>query len=73
MPHPLEIPNGFYNLAKKKLGLDNPEVESLALERLSICSTCTYAKADNLMCGKCGCYLEAKIRSKRANCPLNRW
>jgi hypothetical protein len=69
----IKIAEGFYNLAKKKLGLDNPEVESLALERLKICSDCDRVDRENMKCMACGCYLEAKIRSASSFCPLGKW
>lgn len=73
-----DISTGFLNLAKSELGIANPEVEQLAIQRLEECSKCPevscYPEKLNLLsyCKECGCNLLAKSRSK-SQCPLSKW
>ena len=41
-------------------------------ERMEICNSCPF-KGDDQRCGKCGCFLPAKTRVKKATCPIGRW
>jgi len=52
----------------------------LALKRLKICSTCSYRRQIiedvdfSVICGECGCPLEAKIHSpKKGACGIGKW
>jgi hypothetical protein len=47
------------------------ETEQLAKERADICGKCEYNK--NNKCSLCGCFLVLKVRSKKTNCPANKW
>jgi hypothetical protein len=47
----------------------NPHVEKVAKARLGICSGCEHS---GITCAKCGCVLEAKIRSMKSKCPINK-
>lgn len=67
-----DISEGFLNLAKKELGIADPEVEKLAIERYFICSNCEFKKQPN-NCGKCGCFLPAKCRALNSTCPVKKW
>ncbi len=49
----------------------NQEVEKVALERAKVCGTCPENK--NGRCLACGCFLQAKARSPKSTCPLNKW
>lgn len=61
-----EIYQGFKNLIFK-----NEEIEAEAEVKLKICFKCPYRESNR--CGKCGCYLKAKARSKDSECPDKRW
>jgi len=61
-----EILNGWKNVVWEK-----PEVEKLAYDRLTICSTCD--KNISNKCSECGCPLVAKLRSEYSKCPLGKW
>lgn len=43
----------------------------LAQERLAICAPCIHRKG--VLCGLCGCVLQAKARLIEENCPANKW
>lgn len=72
------ISQGFLNLLKKELGIENPELEKKAVERLNICSNCNTRSnfpeplSRLSKCNNCGCILTAKTRSN-SNCPLKKW
>mgnify|MGYP000725124560 CR=1 FL=1 len=67
-----EIANGFSNLLKKKVGLDDKGIEDLATARQTICQECEHGK-NRTRCAKCGCILAAKTRSVHSSCPINLW
>lgn len=81
-----EIASGWYNVAKKAIGKESPEVKALALSRIRICEKCevrsgvicdpsittTHAVTGEPVKG-CGCPLTAKIRSKNSKCPAGKW
>lgn len=64
-----EIYSGFRNLIFR-----DSLVERVSVERLRICSECEYS-SDIIYyhCMKCGCYIEAKVRSMGSECPLGKW
>jgi len=41
--------------------------------RREICDTCEHKIKITNICGKCGCFLPAKITLAPANCPDQRW
>lgn len=53
------------------------EQKELALERLEICNGCEHMKTNSvniIVCGNCGCPINAKIFSPIYNsCPLKKW
>lgn len=67
-----DIVDGWYHLIIK-----DPATEEVAKERSKICSECEkldcISNSFYLHCGKCGCYIPAKVRSKSSKCPLNLW
>lgn len=50
----------------------DPEVEKFALERAEKCANCDAANDKNF-CAICGCYIPAKVRSKKEKCPNGEW
>lgn len=51
-----------------------PAVEEEAKRRMKICvEKCPLFKPHNKFCGKCGCYMPAKVRSLKSRCPLRKW
>lgn len=67
-----EITEGFGNLAKKKIGFSDEQVEATCQERMAICNSCEN-KTPSEKCGLCGCYLAAKTRSMGSECPDKKW
>ena len=64
-----EIYNGWKNYI-----FQSPEVEKIAKERIQICvkNECNKFRR-NKTCSICGCYMPAKVRNLKSNCPLNKW
>lgn len=61
----MEIGEGWFNLLLK-----DPTEESL--RRFEICKECD--KPNKMgFCTACGCYIPAKVQSKRSKCPLKKW
>lgn len=68
---------------KKKLGetrpwdLVNPKTEwaseELATQRFDICKQCPQLIKGINQCKECGCFMAAKTRLSRAECPLHKW
>lgn len=63
-----EIIDGWKNLLFK----DNPEVEEIAKERISICVDCENF-TEISTCNLCGCFMPAKTRSITSRCGLDYW
>ena len=42
-------------------------------ERLDLCDDCPYENRKKMVCGKCGCYLTAKLRMSTEKCPEGKW
>lgn len=64
----------LWDLAKDVIS-GNVELSSLSTvkSRRSICAVCP-AKNNTLnTCTACGCYIPAKIRIAKADCPLSQW
>lgn len=49
----------------------NPEIESMAKYRASICSECEHLVLG--VCSICGCPSAGKIRSPESQCPIGLW
>ena len=45
----------------------------IAQERLDICKSCEYLFKKTNTCKKCGCFMEAKTKLKKAECPIGKW
>jgi len=63
-----EIIDGWKNLILK----NDPIVEEIAKERISICVDCENFTEINT-CKLCGCYMPAKTRSITSRCDLDYW
>lgn len=61
-----EIYEGWTNYISK-----NPDIQQLADLRANICAECPFNKSN--FCGKCGCYIPAKVCSTTSKCPENKW
>lgn len=66
------IIKGFTNLLRKKLNVEDSEIEELAKLRYVKCLKCPERKDDDT-CAPCGCYLGAKTRSLEEKCPIGKW
>ena len=66
----LEIYEGWKNLI-----FSSPEIEELAKKRIEICvsNKCKQFKTRRKSCGKCGCYMPAKVRNPDSKCNLKLW
>lgn len=43
-------------------------------ERIKICKACAhYTKGTAYWCGKCPCYMKAKVKSPKAHCAIKKW
>lgn len=68
---------------KKKIGetrpwdLVNPNTEwaskEISEQRYSICKDCPELIKLTKQCKKCGCFMIAKSKLKKASCPLGKW
>lgn len=47
--------------------------EEIAENRYSICKSCPELIKLTKTCKKCGCFMAAKTKLKKATCPLNKW
>lgn len=63
----LEIYEGWKNYV-----FSNKKVEELAKKRMEICVKCDKLTERNY-CGLCGCYMPAKVRSRKSNCVAEKW
>lgn len=42
-------------------------------ERLKKCMSCEHLKQPKNRCGKCGCFVSAKVLFQSAKCPIKKW
>jgi hypothetical protein len=66
------IIEGFKNYGLSNFGQANSEVEALALARFKVCVKCPFRRNNNT-CRKCNCFLPAKTRSVKEQCPIKNW
>ena len=73
-----DITNGYTNLAKSVI-VPNSATETLAEERMKVCSTCDFkvplvkiANKQYYNCSKCHCPLDASTRSTGYSCPIGK-
>lgn len=58
----------------KNLTFPNPQIEELAKNRITICVKNDCKKFNqNKTCAMCGCYMPAKVRSRRSKCLKGLW
>ena len=41
--------------------------------KMGICKQCSYYNSALKLCNKCNCFLPAKLRLPRAECPMHKW
>jgi len=46
--------------------------KEVAKERFDICKDCEHLNSMN-RCKKCGCFMVAKTKFKKASCPIGKW
>jgi hypothetical protein len=63
-----EILEGWKNLTFPP----SPKVEELAKKRIGICVNCNKLSKRNF-CKICGCYMPAKVRSRKSKCLKGLW
>ena len=56
----------------KNFTFQNPGVEEEAKKRIAICIDCPKLNQRNF-CDLCGCYMPAKVRSRKSHCRLRKW
>ena len=42
-------------------------------ERWDFCKTCPYLTKVTKRCQHCGCFMKAKVKFKKASCPIGIW
>ena len=62
-----EIYNGWINLM-----FSSKKMEELAETRFEICNNCDELRKNNT-CKLCGCYMPAKVRSRKSKCVNGKW
>lgn len=62
-----EIISGWFNYL---IGYN--DINGIDKLRLNICNKCDKLRKDNT-CEICGCYMPAKVKSKKSKCDLNNW
>jgi len=56
----------------KNFACPNPETEKIAIMRMETCLECKELTKRKI-CGLCGCYMPAKVRSKKSKCVIDKW
>lgn len=41
--------------------------------RMAICNSCPEYISSTSQCRRCGCFMSAKTRLKKASCPIGKW
>lgn len=67
-----EIIEGWSNVFKKSLRLLDTNTIELSKVRYELCYNCPYNDNDS-KCSKCGCFLKAKLMSRKSRCPIGKW
>jgi len=59
------------------LDLVNPNAQRVPIEisekRMSVCNSCPELIKATSQCKKCGCFMTAKTKLAKAQCPLGHW
>lgn len=58
-----------WHLVNKK----NYTTDQVAEKRLDICRECPFFITKTKQCRKCGCFMVAKTKLKKAKCPIGNW
>ena len=69
----MQIADGYFTLAKSKLGVLAPEIENVAIARFAICLQCDQFNHESDRCNSCGCMMTAKSMCMECECPLGKW
>lgn len=54
-------------------GTDILVTEHVYTNRITTCHGCEFFRKDDKRCTKCGCFMEAKTRFAKTNCPIGKW
>lgn len=52
---------------------ENYTDEETMQARLDICNACEFLFKKTTTCKKCGCFMVAKTKLKKAECPIGKW
>lgn len=55
------------------LNKNNYTTSDIAEERMSICLECPFLIQATKTCKKCGCFMAAKTKLEKAECPIGKW
>jgi len=66
----VQIIKGFAKLALVELNAF--DMKRYSIDRWNICESCPLMTKSKI-CGKCGCYVPAKVLVKSAACPKEKW
>lgn len=47
--------------------------EEKAKARMDMCLGCEFFVKEQTRCGKCGCFMKAKVALESAKCPVGKW
>lgn len=47
--------------------------EEIRKSRIEKCNSCSHLFSMTRQCKKCGCFIDAKAKYKKAFCPLSKW
>ena len=47
--------------------------DDLVTTRLLICKSCEFFIPEQTRCGKCGCFMDNKVKLLNVKCPVNKW
>jgi len=65
---------GYFNLLMAQLRMLSKKRRKLYSDRYDVCKTCIYLEKDIWeYCKICGCYVKAKTKVDKANCPQGYW
>ena len=55
------------------LNKNNYTSKEIAQKRMDICHSCEFLLKLTNQCKKCGCFMNAKTKLKKATCPIGKW
>lgn len=65
------VARGWFNWCLEQFDMLDKETQELGRSRALICDTCEFRR-DN-RCGKCGCFIPAKVVDPKIHCPVSKW